>query len=332
MTNRIVIAGASGFLGRHLVAHYRADGAIVSTIGRGSADVAWGDSDGIVRLLDGADMVVNLAGKSVNCRYTARNRDEIFRSRVETTRELRTAISRCAAPPELWVNSSTATIYRHADDRPMTESSGDIGSGFSVSIARAWEEEFFTGNLPSTRRVALRMAIVLGDGGALRPLVMLARFGLGGPQLDGRWLAGRRRRDAGTFHEFRTPGGRQKFSWVHIDDVVGVLRFVRERPDIDGALNVSSPNPSDNRTVMATIRRILTVPIGLPAFRWMLELGMFVLRTEPELVLKSRWVLPERLVEAGYRFSHPHLGAALTEILRPSPTRSSHPRRQEHTT
>jgi NAD dependent epimerase/dehydratase family enzyme len=274
-------------------------------------------------------MVVNLAGKSVNCRYTPANRAEILRSRVETTRQLRTAIARCAAPPALWVNSSTATIYRHADDRPMSESTGDIGSGFSVSIARAWETEFFAGDLPGTRRVALRMAIVLGDGSALQPLVLLARFGLGGPQLDGRWFPGRRRGAAGTSHKFRTPGGRQKFSWVHIADVFGVLRFVRERPDIDGVLNVSSPNPSDNRTVMATIRRVLTVPIGLPAFRWMLELGMFVLRTEPELVLKSRWVVPERLLDAGYHFSHPHLGAALTDILRPS--RRSAPRTQEHT-
>jgi NAD dependent epimerase/dehydratase family enzyme len=318
VTDRIVIAGASGFLGRYLVERFRAEGATVSTIGRGSADAVWGDIAAITRLLDGADLVVNLAGKSVNCRYTPANRAEILRSRVETTRELRIAIAACAVPPALWVNSSTATIYRHADDRPMTESTGEIGTGFSVGIAEAWEDEFFAGELPATRRVALRMAIVLGDGGALRPLAMLARFGLGGPQLDGRWFAGSRRRAAGTFHEFRTPGGRQKFSWVHIEDVLGVITFVRNRPDIDGVLNVSSPNPSDNRTVMATIRRILGMPIGLPAYRWMLELGMTVLRTEPELVLKSRWVIPERLTGSGYRFSHPHLGAALTDLLRPS--------------
>ncbi|MCP2030898.1 NAD dependent epimerase/dehydratase family enzyme [Okibacterium sp. HSC-33S16] len=325
MTDRIVIAGASGFLGRYLVERYRARGATVSTIGRRSADATWGDTAALIGLLDGADLVVNLAGRSVNCRYTPENRAEILRSRVETTRELRTAIAECAAPPALWLNSSTATIYRHADDRAMTERSGEIGTGFSVGIARAWETEFFAGDLPGTRRVALRMAIVLGDGSALSPLVMLARVGLGGPQLDGHWFAGRRRRAAGTFHEFHTRGGRQKFSWVHIDDVLGVIDFVRTRPDIDGVLNVSSPNPSDNRTVMTTIRRILGVPIGLPAFRWMLELGMAVFRTEPELVLKSRWVLPERLTELGYRFSHPHLGEALTTILRPSARHSSRP-------
>ena len=329
MTDRIVIAGASGFLGRYLVSRFRADGAAVSTVGRGSADAVWGDTAAITGLLDGADLLINLAGKSVNCRYTAANRAEILRSRVETTRELNAAVRQCTRPPALWANASTATIYRHADDRPMTESSGDLGTGFSVSIARAWEDEFFANDMPGTRRVALRMAIVLGDGSALRPLVLLARFGLGGPQLDGRWFAGRRRRAAGTFHEFGTPGGRQRFSWVHIDDVFGVLRFVRKRPDIDGVLNVSSPHPSDNRAVMAAIRRVLTVPIGLPASRWMLELGMFVFRTEPELVLKSRWVLPERLLDAGYEFSQPHLGAALTDILRPSAHTPSLPPAQE---
>jgi NAD dependent epimerase/dehydratase family enzyme len=172
------------------------------------------------------------------------------------------------------------------------------------------------------------MAIVLGDGSALRPLVNLARFGLGGPQLDGRWFAGRGRRQAGTFHEFRTPGGRQKFSWVHIADVLEVIRFVRSRPEIDGAVNVSSPNPSDNRTVMASIRRVLGMPVGLPAFRWMLEAGMFVFRTEPELVLKSRWVLPERLLNVGFQFTQPNLAAALTDILHPTPATHARPQEQ----
>ncbi|MFU8948051.1 epimerase [Mycetocola zhadangensis] len=328
MTDRIVIAGASGFLGQYLVSQFRAEGATVSTIGRSSSDAVWGDTDAIVRLLDGADLVINLAGKSVNCRYTPANRAEILRSRVETTRELNVAVRRCATPPPLWVNSSTATIYRHADDRPMTESSGELGEGFSVDIARAWEKEFFANDLPGTRRVALRMAIVLGDGSALRPLVNLARFGLGGPQLDGRWFAGRRRRQAGTFHEFRTPGGRQKFSWVHIADVLEVIRFVRSRPEIDGAVNVSSPNPSDDRTVMASIRRVLGMPVGLPAFRWMLEAGMFVFRTEPELVLKSRWVLPERLLNVGFQFTQPNLAAALTDILHPTPATHARPQEQ----
>ena len=241
-------------------------------------------------------------------------RAEIFRSRLETTRALREAIAASDAPPPLWFNASTATIYRHAEDRPMTESTGELGTGFSVNVAKAWEREFFAGELPGTRRVALRMAIVLGDGSALVPLMMLTRFGLGGPQRDGRWFATTARRNAGTFHEFRARGGRQKFSWVHIRDVLGAIEFLRGREDIAGPVNIAAPNPSDNRTMMATLRRVLGVPVGLPAYRWMLEIGSAVIRTETELVLKSRWVLPERLLEAGYDFAFPELEPALRDI------------------
>ncbi|MEO7124310.1 MAG: NAD-dependent epimerase/dehydratase family protein, partial [Lacisediminihabitans sp.] len=185
MTDHIVIAGASGFIGRYLTAAFHAEGARVSTIGRHGADASWGDSEGIARLLDGADLLINLAGKSVNCRYGAANRSEILRSRIDTTRELADAVAASQNPVPLWLNASTATIYRHAEDRPMTESTGEIGTGFSVSIATIWEREFFARELPKTRRVALRMAIVLGDGSVLTPLGNLARFGLGGPQLDG---------------------------------------------------------------------------------------------------------------------------------------------------
>ncbi|MDQ1527580.1 MAG: uncharacterized protein QOG18_2193 [Microbacteriaceae bacterium] len=315
MTGRIVIAGASGFIGRFLAAAFIVDGATVSFIGRSGADARWGDTARIAAILDGAHLLVNLAGKSVNCRYNETNRAEILRSRVDTTRELGEAIRSCARPPALWVNSSTATIYRHAEDRPMTEADGEIGAGFSVDVATAWEREFFAGELPGTRRVALRMAIVLGNGGALIPMLRLARFGLGGPQLDGHWFATAARRAAGTFHEFRARGGRQRFSWIHIADVLGIIQFLRGRPDISGIVNASSPNPSDNRTVMRTLRTVLGAPIGLPAPRWMLELGSIAIRTETELVLKSRWVIPERLEQLGYSFAYPELESAIREIV-----------------
>ncbi|PWB96696.1 epimerase [Salinibacterium hongtaonis] len=315
MTQRVVVAGASGFIGTRLVESYRVAGASVSTIGREGADAVWGDSAAIAALLDGADLVVNLAGKSVNCRYTDANRAEIFRSRRETTRQISDAIAACAAPPPVWINSSTATIYRHADDRPMTESGGELGQGFSVEVARSWEAEFFRAELPHTRRVALRIAIVLGNGSVMQPLTRLARFGLGGPQLDGRWFSTRRRRNAGTYHDYRPTKGRQKFSWVHIDDVVGVIKFVTERPDIDGVVNVSAPNPTDNAELMSVIRKQLGIPFGLPAFRWMLELGSAVIRTETELVLKSRWVIPARLEAAGFVFAHPAVEPAIGQIL-----------------
>ncbi len=311
---KTVIAGASGFMGSHFTARLRALGHEVLHIGR-SSPVRWGESAAMTDLLEGADLLVNLAGTSVNCRYTPENRAEILRSRLETTRELADAVRACEEPPALWINSSTATIYRHADDRPMTESTGELGTGFSVEIAKAWENAFFEGELPDTRRVALRIAIVLGDGGALTPMRRLARFGLGGPQLDGRWFSTAARRDAGTFHEFGTRCGRQKFSWIHVDDVLGIILFLAENAELDGIINAASPNPTDNRTLMKSIRAVSGIPFGFPAFRWVIELGAMLIRTETELILKSRWVVPERLLQEGFVFEHPTLVPALREII-----------------
>ena len=312
---KVVLAGASGFIGQALIRSYRARGATVLLIGRNGPDARWGQTAAITDLVDGADLVINMAGKSVNCRYTDENRAEIIRSRVDTTRELAEAIANAEVPPALWINSSTATIYRHAEDRPQTESSGELGTGFSVSVAKAWEGAFFERELPGTRRVALRTAIVLGDGSVMGPLSLLARFGLGGAQLDGRWFATAARRAAGTFHEFRARGGHQKFSWVHLDDVVGVIRFLESHEDVDGVVNVSSPNPTDSAGFMASLRKALHVPFGIPAPRFVLEIGSAVIRTETELVLKSRWVLPERLVAEGYQFEYPELRPALEQIV-----------------
>lgn len=314
-----VVAGASGFIGRAAAAAFAADGYDVRLIGR-SAPTGWSDRAALVRAVDGADVVLNLAGKSVNCRYTDRNRDEILRSRVETTRALGTAIVAAARPPRVWLNASTATIYRHAMDRPQTETEGERGTSFSPDVARSWESAFFAGDLPQTRRVALRMAIVIGDGPATRLLFILARTGLGGPQHDGWSLPHRRYRgigdhptgtDTAPWHRTR---GRQRFSWVHIDDVVAAIRFLRDHDDIGGPVNIASPHPSENRTLMATLRRIVGMPVGVPSTRWMLEPAMWALRTEPELILKSRWVLPDRLTQAGFTFRHPDLEEALRDV------------------
>jgi NAD dependent epimerase/dehydratase family enzyme len=317
-----VVGGASGFLGRALLAHARGAGREVVTVGRGDADVGWSDADGIVRAVDGAELVVGLSGRSVDCRYTPANREEILRSRLETTAALRTAIGRAQQPPALWANSSTGTIYRHADDQAMTEASGEHGEGFSVAVAEAWEAEFFADALPGTRRVALRTAIVLGRGGALVPLVRLARLGLGGPQHDGRWPVSAARRAAGTAHRFRATAGRQWFSWIHLDDVVRAIDFL-EMQTFDGPVNLSSPNPVQNHELMATLRRIVGAPFGAPQPRWLLELGAAMIGTETELVLKSRRVVPERLEESGFRFAYPTLEPALRSIVRgPSPGRA----------
>ena len=314
-SGRVVVGGAGGFIGQHLVRRYRREGREVLTIGRSGADLRWGDRPGISEAVDGATLVVGLAGKSVNCRYGPANRAEILGSRLDTTRQIAEAIAVAAAPPPLWINASTATIYRHAEDRAMDEAGGEIGTGFSVDVATQWEAALFAADLPETRRVALRTAIVLGAGGVLGPIRRLARLGLGGPQYDGRWPIGRARREAGTAHEFGAPRGTQRFSWIHIDDITGIVDFLEQHPEIDGAVNASAPNAVDNRTLMAEVRRILGVRIGPPTPRWMLELGAIAIRTETELVLKSRWVLPGRLQAAGYEFVHPELRPALRDAF-----------------
>lgn len=322
---RAVVAGASGFIGRALVAHLQGAGYAVQTIGR-SGPVTWADPAAVARAVDGAEILVNLAGKSVNCRYTDANRDEILRSRVETTSALHNAVVAASDPPRVWLNASTGTIYRHAMDRPQTEEDGELGTGFSVDVGREWERAFFADDLPATRRVALRMAIVLGDGPATALLLRLARLGVGGPQIDGWWFPHRRYRgigespSGGSGFTWRRTRGRQRFSWIHLDDVLGAIDLLIDRDDIAGPVNLTSPRPSDNRTLMRELRRAVGMPIGIPACRFMLEPAMWVLRTEPELVLKSRWTLPGVLERAGYRFRHPHLRAAIADVARTGST------------
>lgn len=294
---RVIIAGASGFMGSYLARRFREDGDTVATIGRAGADAVWGDTAAIHALIDGCDLLLNLAGKSVNCRYTDRNKAAIFSSRLLTTGELGRAVEAVEHPPAVWMNASTATIYRHADDRPMTDEEGQIGSGFSVNVATAWEREFFAHEREGVRQVALRMAIVLGDGSALTPLLMLTRLGFGGPHIGG-----------------ATGGGRQRFSWVHLEDVYRIIRFLQQDEGMTGTVNVSAPNPVVNRELMATIRSVFGVRLYIPLYRWMLELGSLLIRSETELLLKSRWIVPTKLLAAGFVFEHPQLDAALREI------------------
>ncbi|WP_279630362.1 epimerase [Microbacterium phyllosphaerae] len=309
----VVIGGSTGFMGQYLIPRLRAAGREVITISRSGADIAWGDQHAIDRAVDGSSLVIGLAGKSVNCRYTPDNRAAIFRSRLDTTSSLSSAIAKAHTPPPLWVNSSTATIYRHAEDRPMTESSGDLGTGFSVEVAKAWERALSADDLPRTRRVALRSAIVLGHGGVLGPLKNLARLGLGGAQHDGPWPVSRARRAAGTGHLPGARRGAQRFSWVHVEDVARIIDFLEATPSLEGPVNAASPNPSDNAEFMATVRRVLGVGFGPPMPRWMLELGAIGIRTETELILKSRWVIPEKLTLAGFEFAYPKLEDAIRE-------------------
>jgi len=295
MKKKIVIAGGTGFIGNYLAAYYRSQGYTVLIISRQPNTILWNDKAAIIQALENSEMLINLAGKSVDCRYNAKNKAEILSSRIDTTNTLGTYIQQCVQPPNLWINSSTATIYRHAEDRPMTESTGEIGSGFSVGIATQWEKAFFNFQLSDTRQVALRMAIVLGeDGGVMRPLKNLVHAGLGGKQGN----------------------GRQRFSWIHIEDLKNIIVFIQKHTDMQGVYNCSSPQPETNTIFMQLLRKNMHIPFGLSSPKWLLEIGAVLIRTETELILKSRWVLPERLLEKGFVFTYPNLDQALENIIK----------------
>lgn len=266
----------------------------VIIISRQKDHINWNNISAIEAALENAEMLINLSGKSVDCRYNEKNKKEIYDSRIDTTKALGKAILACKDPPSLWINSSTATIYRHAEDRPMTESAGEIGNGFSVNVATSWEKAFFDFTLPATRQVALRMAIVLGkEGGVIDPLRNLVRFALGGKQ-------GR---------------GNQMFSWIHIEDVFSIINFIQQHNELSGVFNTAAPNPVTNKNLMQLLRINMGIKIGMPMPEWLLKIGAVFIKTETELILKSRWVIPARLLEAGYQFKYGVLDEALKNIL-----------------
>ncbi len=209
-------------MGNYLNKKFMSLGYEVIIISRQKDHIKWDNTSVIRAALENSEMLINLAGKSVDCRYNEKNRKEIYDSRIDTTRILGNAILACENPPVLWINSSTATIYRHAQDRPMTESAGETGTGFSVNVATNWEKTFFGFALPDTRQVALRMAIVLGkDGGVLKPLKNLVHAGMGGKQ----------------------GSGNQMFSWIHIEDLFSIIAFMQQHKDLSGVFNTSAPKP-----------------------------------------------------------------------------------------
>lgn len=309
---KIVIPGGSGQLGTHLATRFAEGGHEVVILSR----AAEGDDTGLVRQvgwdgetvgawseeLDGADAVINLAGRSVNCRYTPANRRAIMDSRVDSTNAVGRAITACADPPRVWLQASTATIYAHRYDAPNDERTGVIGGGepdvpetwrFSIDVARAWEQALEDARTPRTRKVALRTAIVMSpdSGGAFDVLLSLVRRRLGGASGD----------------------GRQYVSWIHYEDFGRAVGWLLDS-DLAGPVNVAAPEPLPNAEFMRALREAWGVRVGLPATRWMLEVGAVFLRTETELVLKSRRVVPSRLTEAGFTFSHPSWPEAARDL------------------
>ena len=308
---RVVLAGGSGHLGKILQRHLAAEGHSVRVVSRQrlpeSRNTIWWDGRNLGKWaeeLAGTDVLINLSGRSVDCRYTAVHRQEILESRVRTTQLLGEAIRRLGTPPRLWLNASTATIYRHSLDREMDEMSGEIDGAesnvanawkFSVEVAKRWEEAFWACDTSGIRRVALRTAMVMSprEGGAFDILLRLVRFGLGGTIGD----------------------GCQYVSWIHDADFIRVIDHLLLREHFEGTVNVASPGPISYSVFMRILRGAWGRRVAMPVPRSILEIGAFLLRTESELVLKSRRVVPRRLLDDGFAFQFPHWDDAARDLV-----------------
>jgi uncharacterized protein len=309
---KFVIPGGTGQVGTLLARAFVADGHDVVVLSRNPVKVPWrvvrwdAETIGDWRAeIDGADVVINLAGRSVNCRYSARNRRLIRDSRVNSTRAVGRAIARAVRPPRVWLQASTATIYAHGYDAANDEATGLIGWSepnapdawrFSVEVAWAWEQAAHEATVPRTRKVLMRSAMTMSPdrGGVFDVLLGLVRRGLGGASGD----------------------GRQFVSWIHDRDFVRAVYWLIDHDELDGAVNLASPNPVPNAEFMRTLRAAWGISFGLPASRWMLAVGAFVLRTETELILKSRRVVPGRLLESGFQFQFPTWVEAAADLCR----------------
>ena len=323
---RITLPGGEGHLGRILAQHFSGLGHEVTTLTRNphntvaptaesvsAADpklwrtVVW---DGMnlgawVETLEGADVLINLAGRSVDCRYNARNREEILQSRVRSTAVLGEVIRKLRRPPRVWLNASTATIYRHSYDRAMDEATGEIGGNesgaptdwrFSIEVARRWEESFFSAQTPNIRKIAMRAAMVMSPtaGGIFEVLLRLVRTGMGGA-----WGS-----------------GRQYMSWIHQEDFLRAVVHLIQREEITGVVNLAAPVPLSNEEFMSALRDAWGIRFGLSAREWMLTIGAFLLQTETELLLKSRRVVPGILQRNGFEFRYPEWPVAAWDLVR----------------
>ncbi|MGC4048070.1 MAG: TIGR01777 family oxidoreductase [Armatimonas sp.] len=287
---RLVLCGGSGFCGQLLKAFFTERGWEVIVVSRNS-----GGWERLRDTLNGADAVVNLAGRTVNCRYTPDHCAEIYASRLDTTRAIGEAIAACSNPTLVWLNASTATIYRHALDRDMDEATEELGKGFSVDVARYWEQTLWDSPTPHTRKVALRSAMVMAPGaeGIFGAFYGLVKAGLGGPMA----------------------GGAQYISWIHGRDFCRSVEFLIEHSEISGPVNLAAPHPLPNREFLGILRKAIGMPLGLPSTRWMLEIGAWLRKTETELLLKSRRVVPGMLLAAGFEFRYPTWPEAVKDLV-----------------
>lgn len=296
---KIIIAAGTGFLGKNIEKYFTEKGNQVYILTRNPKrknEFLW-DAKTLgewQNLLEDSDVLINLAGKSVDCRYTEKNKREIYESRINSTKVLQQAVENCTNKPKIWLNASSATIYVHSEKNLNTEENGIVGDDFSMNICKSWEEEFFKTKNPDTRKVALRTSIVLGhNGGAFTKLKMITKLGLGGKQ-------GR---------------GNQNVSWIHIGDFCRAVEWIIENENISGEINVTAPNPLNNEEFMRKLRKEMKIPFGLNAQVWQLEIASIILGTETELLLKSRNVYPEILIQNEFQFLYPTVEKAFENLL-----------------
>lgn len=296
---KIIIAGGAGFLGQALEYYFQKKGHEIKILTRNlkhENDIYW---DGRLigkwkNELENADVLINLAGKSVDCRYTEKNKNEILSSRIESTNILQKALDQCQNPPKIWLNASSATIYVHSETNLNTEDNGIIGDDFSMNICKQWEAEFFNTENKNIRKVALRTSIVLGKkGGAFPKLLQITKLGLGG--IQGK--------------------GYQMVSWIHVDDFCRAVEFVINNENLQNAVNITAPNPLSNFEMMKTLRAKIKMPVGIASPIWLLEIASILMRTETELLLKSRNVYPQKLINSGFTFNSANFETALETLI-----------------
>lgn len=309
---KVVIPGGSGQVGMILARHFHSDGDEVVVLSRRSGTAPWRivpwdgrTLEGWASEIDGADVVINLAGRSVNCRYTPANRKSILLSRLESTKAVGRAIAQASRPPRVWLQASTATIYAHRYDAPNDERTGIVGGSekgapdtwrFSIDVATAWERTLNETETPRTRKVLMRSAMTMSTdhGGIFDTMLWLVRIGLGG----------------------KVGNGRQFVSWIHELDFIRAVRWLIDHEQFSGPVNLAAPGPLPYSDFQKELRSAWGMPFGLPAGVWMVEIGTRLLRTESELVLKSRRVVPGRLLESGFQFEYPAWPEAVRDLCR----------------
>lgn len=298
---KLIIAGGTGFIGEALINQFKEDYDIIVLSRKhiiDTDDVKYLKWDGNtifadISLFENAEAFINLCGKNVNCRYTERNKQEIYDSRIKSCLALGKLINQLEVPPKVWLNTVSSTIYRHSLDRPNTESHYEIGQGFSVDVCHKWEGTINNIETPKTRKVLLRTSIVLGkNGGAMRPLLTAVKLGLGGKQGN----------------------GKQMISWIHEGDLARMVQFIMEETELTGEFNAASPHPVMNKEFMKQLRSQWKIPFGIPAPKWALKVAKQIIGIDPELALKSRYVLPEKVMDAGFEFQYNTLKEAFVEI------------------